>query len=656
MARLYPPIIPSTLPAFYGTSIDVPFTMNRTVGPNDTIGFRLRITTINGTLCQLCTLYLSQISPWLNNRGSILTFNLEASSDNQNFAARLTIGAFYKVQLAYININAETGLEETGIYSTVSTAKYTGIPNLQIVDGVTEESVVAALQQDLNDLQNENILTTVTAADLIDYAGTTQNTYVLSYSNMDTAEKIVQYRLLFFNDPTVYVNDQTPPTYVTEWQYATATAGINRFIATSDYSPSADVALIQCEAITVNNANIHSPLYMISNKNKGDYLIPSLHYYYQVEYDMSLGATKLFLHTSDITQSNMQAITQLDLYRWNQNATNTWEKVISFPLTFLPESSNKYLLYTDFFVTQGDSFLYAIQEHRGNQVSARQTLTTANAKTSEPQAILVDFEDIFLSDDERQLCVKFNPAIPSFKTNIVENKITTLGSKYPFITRNGNVNFMEIGISGLISYNMDTIGTFIGPSMQDNQWFYEFLEPVFVTKEEFEKNPTRYYQIKKLYTENTQGDIVTTYLPKFVNAQWPTTASETSKQQFYTIQTGFDRPDADKTQLSAKNVKLERLFRTEVFNWLNNGKPKVLRTPTEGNYIVQLMGVSLSPNKTVSNMIYTFSCTATEIDDYSLTQLNKYGFINNHIYERNQSDEIRQSTPHNLLAVDAWEG
>jgi hypothetical protein len=31
-------------------------------------------------------------------------------------------------------------------------------------------------------------------------------------------------------------------------------------------------------------------------------------------------------------------------------------------------------------------------------------------------------------------------------------------------------------------------------------------------------------------------------------------------------------------------------------NWLNNGKPKLFRSPSEGNYIVRLMSVSLTPN------------------------------------------------------------
>jgi hypothetical protein len=46
MAKLYPPYLEGTIPAFYGGSITVPFTMNRAVGKNEIIGFSLLVKTI----------------------------------------------------------------------------------------------------------------------------------------------------------------------------------------------------------------------------------------------------------------------------------------------------------------------------------------------------------------------------------------------------------------------------------------------------------------------------------------------------------------------------------------------------------------------------------------------------------------------------------
>jgi hypothetical protein len=50
---------------------------------------------------------------------------------------------------------------------------------------------------------------------------------------------------------------------------------------------------------------------------------------------------------------------------------------------------------------------------------------------------------MYLFDGDRQLSVKFNPKVTSFKTNILETKTNTIGSKYPFIFRNGIVNYKE---------------------------------------------------------------------------------------------------------------------------------------------------------------------------------------------------------------------
>jgi hypothetical protein len=53
---------------------------------------------------------------------------------------------------------------------------------------------------------------------------------------------------------------------------------------------------------------------------------------------------------------------------------------------------------------------------------------------------------------------------------------------------------------------------------------------------------------------------------------------------------------------------VERLFKLEVLDWLNDGNIKLFKSPQEGNYIVRLMNVSLTPIDTVSRMLHNFSC------------------------------------------------
>jgi hypothetical protein len=60
------------------------------------------------------------------------------------------------------------------------------------------------------------------------------------------------------------------------------------------------------------------------------------------------------------------------------------------------------------------------------------------------------------------------------------------------------------------------------------------------------------------------------------------------------------------TWLTAENYRRERNFKMEVLAWLTNGKPKLFRSPAEGNYIVRLMNTSLTPNDSLGRMLHTF--------------------------------------------------
>jgi hypothetical protein len=66
-----------------------------------------------------------------------------------------------------------------------------------------------------------------------------------------------------------------------------------------------------------------------------------------------------------------------------------------------------------------------------------------------------DFEDSFLYDGTKQLKLRFNPKVTSYKINRQEQKLETIGSQYPFFVRNSKIAYHEFPISGLCSYWMD---------------------------------------------------------------------------------------------------------------------------------------------------------------------------------------------------------
>lgn len=243
---------------------------------------------------------------------------------------------------------------------------------------------------------------------------------------------------------------------------------------------------------------------------------------------------------------------------------NTWTEILDFEFsnTQLPIS-----LWKDFTVEQGVSYKYAMFMYNDNGFYSEKILS---------KTVNVDFEDMFLYDGKKQLKIRFNPKVSSFKSTILENKQDTIGGKYPFIFRNGYVNYKEFPISGTISYLGDEIG-------------------IFLDKNKYLKNE----EVMDLLdsSSNISGDL----------------------SDFY-----------NSTNQTRENVYNERQFKMEVLNWLTNGKPKVFRSPVEGNYLVKLMNVSLTPlSDGIGRMIHNFSATAYEIDDYNEKNLLNYKFINN---------------------------
>ena len=82
-----------------------------------------------------------------------------------------------------------------------------------------------------------------------------------------------------------------------------------------------------------------------------------------------------------------------------------------------------------------------------------------------------------------------------------------------------------------------------------------------------------------------------------------------------------------KTDLTSENVMSERYFKLAVLDWLTDGKPKLFRSPTEGNYIVRLLNVSLTPKTELGRMIHEFTCTAYEIADFNYQSLLDLGIL-----------------------------
>lgn len=192
----------------------------------------------------------------------------------------------------------------------------------------------------------------------------------------------------------------------------------------------------------------------------------------------------------------------------------------------------------------------------------------------------VDFGYSYLFAKGLQLKLKFDNQMSSFKHSVLANKSDTIGSKYPTISRNGHAYYAEFPITGLISLKMDEDETF------------------FIKKED------GYYY---------QNELVISF-DKY---------KEGSFNQ----------------DLTYNNIFIERMFREKVEEFLNNGECKLYKSPTEGNLIISLMNVSLTPKNELGRLIFSFSATAYEVLEFNLDNLNTYNLIDIGEFEEFTEDE-----------------
>ena len=524
MAKLYPPYINGTIPAFYsdanqGTKIKVPFSMNKAVGVSEIKGIMLKIKSLNGTLKGV-----------VRSSSYDATSRMEAVFDVKTLAAKkaFTLGSFYKIQIAYIDEH-----DEVGYYSTVGVIKYTTKPKV-IIDGLAFGHI---------------------------------NTHNYSYTGVYSQELGDTTEKMYSSHFTIYDSNNNIYTQSEEVLHDN-TADDLRYEGKEDFKFTKDLELdksyyIQFTATSINGMKVSSQKYRIIQRRS---INPEVNIALKATMDFNNGYVLLTIQDDeDPVISGSFSIGRCD------NANNwIWEQIQDFNLQSIEPS--KWSL-KDCTVEQGLTYRYSIQQHNENGIYSNRIVSND---------VFCDFEDAFLYDGERQLKIRYNPKVSSFKTDIEESKTNTIGHQYPFITRNSHVYYKEFPISGLISYLSDE-------------------QELFLTKAEL--------GIQTIESDSSHGDSVVSWGRK--------------EKKFNTT-----------TNLTPENIAAERIFKLKVLEWLNDGKPKSFRSPGEGNYLVRLMSVSLSPNDTVGRMLHSFSCQAYEIGEHTLENLAKY----------NISDQLKKIT------------
>lgn len=510
--KLYPPYIDGKVPAFCGTVLKVPFRHNRGVS------YATQVTAMS---CKIKTVSTNEWVWTLQTSGSNIQKDPETGQWyalfdlSQTYKERedpktgttkpyyqwLTVGVFYKIQIAYVDNS-----KQVGYFSDVGVTKYTTQPSVTI-DGLNKYGTNNALYN---------------------YVG------VYSQYNGDTAEREYSYCFtLYDNKGNVFLTsgEKIHNSSLDTESYESR----DEFRCNKELTAN-KIYKLKYVVTTINGMVSESQSYILMKK---DTVRPQLNAILEAEVNYDDGFIELKLNSlDDRYYSGNFAIARSS----SIDNFQTWDEICQFSLNREAPMRN---LLTDFTVEQGVSYCYSLQQYNTKGLYSNRMKSNI---------VVADFEDMFLFDGERQLKIRFNPTVSSFKNDILENKTDTIGGKYPFIFRNGNVNYKEFPIGGLISY------------LQDDQEY-------FMKREDL-------------------GPL------EFVD-----------------------------TNLTSENIRAERLFKLEVMEWLTNGKPKLFKSPTEGNYLVRLLNTSLSPNTTTGRMLHSFTATAYEVGSTEFQSLLSYGLF-----------------------------
>lgn len=96
------------------------------------------------------------------------------------------------------------------------------------------------------------------------------------------------------------------------------------------------------------------------------------------------------------------------------------------------------------------------------------------------------------------------------------------------------------------------------------------------------------------------------------------------------------------TDYTMENFYKERIFKEQALEWLNDGKPKLFRSPTEGMFIVRLIKVSMTPEQKLGRLLHNFSATAYEIAEANYENCKTYDFLNLPTVEEIQVSQFEQ--------------
>ena len=556
-SNLYPPLINDTMPSFIRTkTCRIYFSLSKYNSATDIknvqislINQKTNLSAFNSTNypsgIKLATLmYDTSIQDDYNYYIEIPTTDLEDGVFGLN--------QFYKVQLRFTSIAAENPPSDG---QKLATWLYNNMPffsqwsKVCLIKGIEQPTVVIKGFDDVE--ANQEMVLTNPIIDIIGqmyYATGAQETQYLKnyhiklYQNNDL-------NTIIFDSGQIYTNQYNPNEINYELGYD--------LIDTVNYTLSF--------TYTTNNLYTETKNYNFAVIQQG---IDKLDATITATPDIENGRIKI-----DIISNNEEKfVGNLTIRRTSsQSNFHKWEDVKT--ITYNTGKKLQYSWY-DITIESGVWYKYCVQ--RRNPRGDRGVIIQIQ------NPVMCVLDDIYLTRDDCQLKIKFNPSLNEFKYNVTESQQITLGSQYPYIKRNGNNYFRSFPIGGLISSFIDTTDWY-DPHFYDGEFHNNENEiKAFTSKNDI------YGETQDLYTQYNNNHNINEY----------------------------------------NDYIYEREFRKKVYDFLYKHNVKLFRSTTEGNILIKLMNIDFQPVETLGRRLYSFTATAIEIDEANIKNYQKYGIQN----------------------------
>lgn len=262
-----------------------------------------------------------------------------------------------------------------------------------------------------------------------------------------------------------------------------------------------------------------------------------------------------------------------------------WEDLCYFTVI-----GTKNIVYkTDYTIESGIKYKYAIVKE--NSAGYR----SIPLMEKDAPARWVDFQYNYILGTKGHIRLMYDNTIQSFKKNVQQNKQDTLGGKYPTITKNGYAYYSEFQVEGLISIEQ------------------EITDYIDADGFKFKAGDCLVGADKICFSAYSKDNY-------FHRADDSDEVGEVFTYQVNNLE--------NINNLTDDYYFVERKYREIIIDFLNDGKYKLYKSPTEGNILIVLTDVSLTPKEELGRLVYSFSATAVEVDEPSLKNLNEFNLIN----------------------------